>query len=323
MRYGYDPVSKFLFSWNGEFKFEGKTDSPPDHDVTLVTDKMSFDMMGCGFLSGRYDPTVVVWSDGITMNYMITGFKDRKPWMAAAGQQMMEKMSKKAVAICGPVCRMPDKLAEFCDWVPVSSVFICPVVDELSALGALVVELDGILPRRFVFEVHNEDKLDGEFQPFDKKLDGDGYGRMANAVRMGAPVLNEMMKVVGISPFYDRVIHNGSKGGTTFIVRHQKMTVLFPFVPVSAKMYAATTVPVRMKNTDEFSKLTGCASEYVDIVVSSDFIPELSTFMRFYNVLSGRDFVGTIERSSIQFQKVMPVFRYNGKYNVPMEQTNA
>ena len=52
--YGYDLPTKCLFSWNGDFRYEGKTDSPPSEAINNDKDRDWAKLIGCQFLSGSY-----------------------------------------------------------------------------------------------------------------------------------------------------------------------------------------------------------------------------------------------------------------------------
>jgi hypothetical protein len=200
---------------------------------------------------------------------------------------------------------------------PCHTIYICPVVEELAAFGVLVTNLKvQEKPRRTSLCVPHTHDFGGEHIEFDPNLEGDGYGRMADVVHKGMPVLNDMMRGPGISPFYGRVISRRVVEPYTFLIRSESVNRYFPTEPVSAKVYAATSVPVEMKNTKAFMSASGCNAEKVNMVVSSDFIPGLPVFLNFYKIMSGDDFVGTICPKQIIPHKKVPVFGYSKGYMI-------
>ena len=327
MKHGYDPVNGFLCTWNGDFQFS-KVDSIPcdTKDVVIVTAerRMLYEMVGCCFLSGfrdnsyvfrmggfGQDMAIMYWPSDLTIRLSDGGsWTNIKKWCPLGSR----------IALCGSIVKSPDAMAQFCQMFPCESVYVCPLVDELAAFGALVSILDKEKPRRANLLIPNTENIDTEFREFDPKLAGDGLGRMAGLIHRGIPVLNEMRKSLGVSVFYGRIIHDGLKGGSEYIVDLDSINTYFPLEPVSAKLYAATSVPVRMVVTSEFRKASGCEREYADIFVASDYVPDLPVFMRFYKLMSGRDFVGTSNVNDKMFvRRIMPVFRYNRAYKLFLE----
>lgn len=236
------------------------------------------------------------------------GLESMQPFVVPSGPVLM----------CGPAVKDPDKVARFCRVFPTSTVYVCPLVDELAAFGALAMGLQAEeKPRKANLFVPNVEPMTGVSVSFDSKLDGDGLGRMAHAVKMGAKVLNEMMVGPGVPRFYGQVVSDGKGGSKTYVVRMRAMDEFFPLEPISAKAYAAACVPVRMTNTHEFSKATECEATSVNVLVVSDMIWELPTFERFYNVMTGRSFFGVetprdIARARLQ----MAVFRSDKGYRI-------
>jgi hypothetical protein len=314
MKYGYDRKSGALFSLNRDFQYEGRAAVSPE-GAAVSEDGQIDDTVGCAFLSGWDGIFVVVWSDGQTEKLSLCG-RDRKTGLwVGCGIPASEKMSKHPVCVCGPVVRYPDKIAEICGRFPVSRMYVCPMVDELAAFGVLV-RTTVARPRRIYFAVNNTARIDAESRLFDPKLEGDGLGKMADYVAQGAPVLNEMMTVVGVSPFYGRVLHNGAFGKQTCIVRMAEMDKLFPQEPVSAKSYAVTMVPVRMKTTPQLAEKTSVKAEYVDVFAATDYVPGVTVFMRFHHAICRKGIVWTTQRESLPPLPGLLVFRSDREYRV-------
>jgi hypothetical protein len=323
--HGYDSLTKCLFSWDGDFRYEGKTDSPPIEATRPVNDdenRSLAELAGCQFLSGSYRGYFfrVESFDKEVVALIAPGHKQivHGSWnsffredMNKRGMNELWKNISISACICGPAVRDPAIVAEFCRRFPAHSVYACPLVDELAAFGTLAGQLmteKKDKPRRTSLCVPNKNVIENrDFQPFDPSLDGDGYGRMAYVVSKGIPAVNEMMTRVGISPFYGKVLSKND--GTVWIVRAEKAGAYFPHEPPSV-FYAATTVPVRVRNTDKFRERTGWANETVDIVIPSEYIPDLPVFMNFYQVCSGMDFVAVSDKIDTK----MPIFRYDKGY---------
>jgi len=323
-KYGYDPITKSLFTWDGEFQF-GRVDSFEGEGVSVVTTerRIFYEMAGCHFLSGFQSPSYFFRVDDFSKNVlMMRGLvldlkiqvMDYHPW------ESVKKWYRSgfSIALCGQIVKSPEAVAEFCRAFPCETVYVCPLVEELAAFGALVTTLEKESPRRANLFVPNTEVINAEFKEFDPKLAGDGLGRMASLVHRGIPVLNEMRTGPGISPFYGKIIHDGSKNVSNYIVSLEGIDEYFPYEPISARFYAATSVPVRMSVMPKFRKDSGCESEYADVFVASDYVPDLSVFMRFYRLMSGKSFVGISDAKDITAfaKKTMPVFRYNRAYKV-------
>lgn len=310
--HGYDSESKSLFSWNGDFVFKGRVDAPPEGaDIVPKDYRKQYEMLGCYFLSALRRDAVIYRFDGDNISHMIGTTLGEGYAVSAVATDVaygLVKARMYPVLMCGPDCRNPKKVSAFCRRFPVSTVYVCPLVDELAAFGLLVSKLIGKeKSRRAPLCQPNIETGVSVIEEFDSKLDGDGMGRMADYLNRGTPIVNDMMKCVGISPFYGKVLLKN--GEDSFMVRSGAIDRYFPSEPISLKKYAATSVPVEVRNTPEFEKDTGCSSEVVVISASSDYIPDLPVFMNFYHLMSGKEFVATANPSN--FDKTVPVFAYN------------
>lgn len=301
MKYGYDSLSKCLFSWDRDFKFEGKIDSPPDGSFLVPEGedaRVMAELMGCMFLSGCRDVCVVVRAKG--MDEEVYGLAGIMPGRIRTFRGVTLRgiasvaMKGKPVCLCGEIVRSPEKVSEFCRMFPSLKVYVCPVVEELAAFGALVpAVLDKERPRRANLCIPDSRQADYKFVAFDPKLEGDGYGRMAYHVSKGRPVLNQMMSGPGASQFYGRVLTDGIGGCGLYFIRSQEMDEFFLEEPLSVKLYGAMCVPVRVANTEKFQKATEYNGKEVDVMCVSDMIPGLVTFTGFYRAMSGRGFFGS------------------------------
>lgn len=320
IHHGYDPKSKDLFSWDGDFKYLGKSDNPPEKSFIVEEDiRLWTEMAGCQFLSGYRRECVTYLSAGtnsvsaygnnLTVKFRWTNCYDWKKVV----RLRLHSHPTAPICVGGYVADDKAEIAELCKLYPSSTIYVCQLVEELAAFGVLVANIqDKEKPRRTSLCVPNKELLGGQGIEFDEKLNGDAFGRMADIINHGSPVLNEIMTCPGISPFYGKVLTRNTCDLSTFIVRCDAVDKYFPCEPISAKMYAATSVPVEMKNTEMFRKDSGCDKDKVNIMVASDYVPGLQAFMTFYKIMSALSFVGVAEFED--FPKNIPVFRYNRGY---------
>jgi hypothetical protein len=317
--YGYDERGRHLFRYDGDIHYEGVSDSPPSGTLLVAENEMATQFTGGYFLSGRTDPAFNIWADGDETSFVMSYIRDGK---IEHGQLNSPTPVSHLVPIClhGSIVRNPFLVAEVCKAYPSSTVFACPVVEELSALGALVGEMR---PRRAFLGVPNTGELSGEQIEYESNLDADCYGRMANSLLKGHAVWNQIYKGPMAGPFFGNILTNvvhPEIDVPVFMVRQSSMDEYFPDTPISAKYYAATTVPVAMKPSDKFKKATNCDKDLVSVMVSSDFIPGVADFMRFRQLMSGKDWVCVCPNMLVMPFKTMPVFRYNKAYKVPTEE---
>ena len=320
-KFGYDKKNGHLFSWEFDFQYEGIVDVAPVGSI-ISNNRILDSMIGCAFMSGWSGIMIVIYSDGIHDEYRVFG---RDAGGAFWQGQVLTQAEVKSISVnipfcvCGEIVRQPDALAEFCKQHPTSRIYACPVINELAAFGVLAGNINR-LSHRSGLVWDNTDPLDAEFMPFNPKLYGDSYGNMASIVAQGSPVVNEIMKSVGVSTFYGRDIHQFWIEGCTFIVRIMEAMKFFPETPISAKNYTATSVPVRMKTSDAFRSVTGYNEPFANVLIATDYIPGLSTFMRFYKSFSGRGVVCSTEHNTVKHGLFIPVFRSDRVYRVPNEQ---
>ena len=322
MNYGYDPKSKCLFSWDGDFKYEGKVDTAPA-GAFIVEENLRqwIEMAGCQFLSGSSSDCLSFHSKGKD-SAVVRGNLIRAECNLSMCYDW-DKITSEATTFTGLICvsgyvsNDPEALAKLCKIYPCNSFYVCSLVEELAAFGVLVVNIrDKVKPRRAPLCTPNDKTEEGECLEYDPKLDGDGYGRMADAVRHGFPVVNEMMDCPGISPFYGKVLARKTGLPPSYIIRNDAMRLFFPTEPLSITHYAATSVPIEVTNTPTFRQASDCQEEKVHIVVTSNYIPNLPVFMNFYKILSGKSFIGTAFTKQLISSKKTPVFRYSRAYDI-------
>ena len=319
-KYGYDKDSGILMSLDSDFWFEGKTLSAPEGSF-ISEDREVDEMTGCAFLSGWSGTFMVLKSDGTDEKHCVFGWETGKGhWKGNnVSQDDLRKLSTRMpICVCGSVVLSPEAMGKLCSRFPNSRMYACPIVEELAAFGVLVRNA-GKRPYRAALFWDNKDTIDAEFQTYDPVLEGDSMGRMADVITAGLPAVNEVMKTIGVSPFYGRTLHKGWIPGSQIIVRTVDMDSLFPISPISAKNYVATSVPVKMETTEQFRELTGYNEPFADVFVSTDYIPGLSTFMRFFKTLSGRGFVFTSKNDKKKHGPIVPVFRGDKVYRVLKE----
>ena len=314
MKYGYDKKTKCLFSWDNDFRYEGKTDVIPE-GAFIVDEKYRqwTEMAGCQFLSGYRRNVMMYLSDG---DNSCTAYgdiirADCKWTMCFSWEKVIKHVHPTSpICVAGYVANDPAKIAELCKMYSSHTIYVCPLVEELAAFGVLILNIqDKEKPRRASLCMPDYGSTHNGVE-YDSQLEGDGYGKMAYAVNRGFPALNRIMSCPGISPFYGRILAGKSGVPITYLIRSDAVGLFFPHEPLSATHYAATSVPVKVTNTTSFMRHSGCNDAEVNIVVSSDYIPSLPVFMNFYKVMSGKDFVGTTNFKQLSAKNV-PIFWYN------------
>ena len=319
-KYGYDQWTESLVSWDFTFHYEGKHPLPPA-GAFISENQVEDEMVGCAFMSGMSGSLMMVYSDGHNFTYCLFGVDSQSGmWRGnVVDQDALSKISMRVpICVYGGIVRLPEQMATLCNRFPNSRMYACPMIEELSAFGALVKKI-GHKSYRFIPAWENKQTMDAEFVTFDPSLNGDGYGRMADVLSHGMPVVNEIMTTVGVSPFYGKTLHSNWQAGCQVIVRIQDIDSFFPRIPISAKNYAATSVPVRMETTDQFRMMTGYNDEVADVFVATDYVPEVSTFMRFYKTLSAKGFIFASDQDKVMHKGYVPVFRSDKAYRLTRE----
>lgn len=213
--------------------------------------------------------------------------------------------------VCGKEAWDADKLGQLCRDYPSDEVYALPWIESKKELSDNLKGNGGRPNRLWPCDLNCE-LMDGEFQEFDESLGSDALGRMAHLISQGHRIRNEIMCSPCGSPFYGKIVSKYGGGSLIFLLSISGVSKLFPMEPLSAKLYAATTVPVRFKTSDLFAKVSKIKSPYVDILIANDYLPGSAVFLKFYKLASGVDFVGLDD--PIERDQILPVFRYNRGY---------
>jgi len=307
VRYGYDQDDGHLFSWDGEFHYLGHRE--PEGEVETVVDRRLAALAGCGFLSGFSSPLKCVWLDGSGRQEVVLHLR-KGSGVAVGGGVCVGR-----ACMCGPGVFDPARMADECRKLPPeTSVYACPLIDELPAFGVLAVALltAGLEhPRRAnLLEPRMDDEgVEGmEGREFDLGLGADAIGRMAHLVGCGCPVANEVMRPVGVSPFHGCVLSSTPIPGCAAVIRSALGFRLAPTM-THAMRTAATSVPVEVETANKLRMVAETGR--MPVVVASDHILHLPTFMDYlHRTGKGASFMfssrGTLRDG--------PVFRYNKGY---------
>jgi hypothetical protein len=317
----YDLKTGHSLSWNREFKFAGRT-QPPSGEFISTNDESGIyrKMQGAYFLAGKSTPAKVLYC-GETEQWMdfYIGASEIK---GIACNQKVGLLD--FIVVCGPVVENPERLSEICSRYPVNRIYVCPLVDELEVFGCLVDKLCREkleMPRRANLCEPNREPLDFPCKQYDSVLQGDAWGRLAHGVSSGSFMYNQIMNSAGVSAFYDKLIASiPIFKENVFIVSSDLVGKYFPSAPVSAKRHAATSVPVAMNVSEKFKKDTGWRLDKANVLVASDFIEGLGTFMRFYKIMTGKDFVVSGAKGQIELRGIIPLFRCHGVYIPKVEE---
>ena len=211
--------------------------------------------------------------------------------------------------LCSETANNPREVARICRENPLDEVYPLPWIDSNSKLIESLKFNNG-KPNRMFPCVPNKKEFEGDSILFQDNLPDDAFGTMADAVRSGTPVFNEIMECPCPNGFYGKIITKDWQPGAVVIMGIDRLIEMFPIEPISAKIYAMTSVPVLLRNTDQFREMTGCPDDEVPVMIATDYVPKIVTFMLFYKLFSGKDFVFSVE--SEKFIGSRPfVWRYN------------
>jgi hypothetical protein len=336
MLYGYNTQSRHLFFYDGDFHYKGVVRTE-DIDVDITEGIVSFDdasveyisniescWAGSYFLSGfQKNQCLSIYSDGEEISAAMVIDSDVVQYMPV--ESLSVKDHTIPICLSGPVCRKPDKVAELARLFPSNSFFACPLIEELPSLGALYIRARRdrrIAPRRITFDsAFDEEIPDFESMEFDKELDGDGVGIMARCVgEVGTPAINEMRSSLGISPFYGKTLASiPISEKTTYLMLPEDASRMFATEAISVKGYAASSVPVRVKCTEQFKEHSRCPRDEADIFLMTHYLPDTVTFMGFYMKMSGKIIATSCTPETVISDKTLPVFRYNKAYRVSLD----
>jgi hypothetical protein len=218
------------------------------------------------------------------------------------------------IVICSQQALNPAGVARVCRENPSEEVYALPWVTNSSELDENF-RANRTSPNRRLPCVPNKEHAEGESMNFYDRLEDDAFGTMADALAHGALVINEIMKPSCESAFYGRVLSPGWVPNSVAIMNSTTADRLIPCEPLSARLYAMTTVPVMAKCTSDFKESTGCSVEVIPVLLATDFISRIGAFMQFYKLFSGKDcvFSAPVE----DFSGHLPLrWRYNRAYKV-------
>ena len=313
---GYDPLTGHSFTWDKEFKYAGRVNSPPGSSLSVKNGaefRFAASLQGAYFLSGYREPAWVFYAD--TKERATLAIIDETGIFAVEQTEPRVGLTDRMI-LCGPKVADPAYVGAFCARFPCNPLYVCHLTDELPAFGILAHELvfRGLeKPRRVPLLHPITDDMPSVFQEeFDPKLNGDVYGRMALVLNRGFIAMNEVMAGPGLSFFYGRILSWKSVfNNPVYVLSFQTLQMFLPLAPISLKLYAATSVPVLAPVSDDFRKATGHEGDTAVIGVANDFIPGLGDFIHFHGAMgkSGIFCSGMILPSEITGN--FPVFRYN------------
>jgi hypothetical protein len=300
------------------FDEDGLRFTPVDDNTELIPDVEVF--YANYFMSGYSDEALNIWGDGEEAHFVISGLLEGKIYHKSVDASVVPGWKGK-ICLCGPIIKSPVLLASFCKSYPNQSIYVCPVVDSLDALGTLLFHAnqEGQKPYRANlyhkdFEII-EDSI--EVMDFEDNLEGDSLGRMAHLVGNGVPVLNQVRTSPSVSPFYGKILSDQPLGDdAAYAIRSELIDLYFPSEPLSLKYCVSTSALVHVTNTDKFKEVSGYEGDSLSILAVSDYILDLPTFMKFYVLIAKTGFVAVNEIESLKDEKIVPVFRYNKGYKL-------
>ncbi len=304
-----------VVAWDGEFRFfENCHPTLPDPKNVKAAAAI-----GAAFSLGVLPPCITLRMDEegkaeTCVTFDISAIREYGRFGGGVGPGM-------TLVLFGPGVALPDKVMQICRMCPASRVLVSPMKE--STLAAVGVIADDLLregkdaPRFIPLDESVEDLLEAPGQDLDVTLGSDGIGRMAYLMREGMSVCNQTMRRPGISVFHGRVLSVlGWWSRPVFLMRSMAADYYFPTEPLSARLYAATGVPVRVKATEKFKEDTRWVSDEVDIFVSSEHVKGLTTMLNVVSLSSGRRWVASSDPKDVAIPKSIPLFRHNRAYNV-------
>ena len=321
-KYGTDELKEVVLSYDGKMFVREKEEGEDCFVGSWMTE-----IIGCAFLSGWVGPMLVVKSKhGFTQSFIVTWNQKESPWSieslgnAEEGERRFKYMGK-SMPIClfGTDVLQPELVFDFCNKFGNERIFVCSIVNELVALGALVVS-ENLVPNRIIQMDMNNEKLDIDSIEFDKTLEDDGLGKMADLVSNGFPVENKIKNRIGENIFYGNVLHKDCLSADKVIVRMAEVDKFFPFAPISAKNYASTCSWVRLEVGIEFKRETRYEKDYIDVFVATDYFEDVAKFMRFYKTFSKNGYVFVSEKVPAEYNGLIPIFRADRVYKIEKEQ---
>ncbi len=346
MRYGYSFNTKDLFSFDeSKFKYLGKKDysevgiseihngsvffDDATKEIQNIDDNYAY-MLGAYYLSGATSGrSIIIFSDGTTtVSFVVIDSKKEINIIPFNLKEYNKKDINESVVVCGNVCNIPSQVADIANEFKFNPIYFCPIIDELSAFGALFVGLRKkfyMPPKRVQFWERNIKEIVDvpEFMEFDENLQdyNEPYGKLAYAVcKQGKKSLNQIKNGIGISPFYDKVISTEILSDEPlFVVSYGDMEKYFPDEYISTRGFAATSVPVMLKNTDSFKKDSKYDMDSVKIFAVVSEYSDALVFFNFGHAMAGTKIVSSYDSRLLKLEKINLVYRYNKSYRVTEE----
>lgn len=322
--YSFDSKNNISFNENWQKKNCQLDESGLGYvdDTIYYVNRHEAGIWGSRFLSGFQDERMVCFhSDGVQTS--VTGVQWCSELVQVALPITVQIASTVPICLSGPICRDPAFVSSFVRQYPSNRIFVCPVVEELEALGALVIGLlkreEKCVPCRISFYEECKEEIDGEvIQEYDDTLKHDNLGRIATALRFGVPVINQVRKGIGISPFYDRVLTLNLTQGKEkiYLIRNGDLKRFFPKEPPSLWMEAASCVPVEGYCSKEFRDISGLDVEKVVFFAMSDFQIGASEFMNFLLMITDKRIVASAPLKMMSELGSSFLFRYNKAYKI-------
>jgi hypothetical protein len=298
-----------------DFEYVGADGSPDiggDSEIALSLSESYF-------LSGNSCLALNVYSDGSDFRAAVSSFYGdiHHIAMPTIPSSLHHNVP---ICLCGPICKSPSAVSEFCRRFPNTKVYACNVVDELPAFGRLLKRIyeehpnSNVRPRRICFSnlIVDDEKTDGKrYFNFATNLPNECYAKLGECVGKSIPAVNTIRDFVGISPFYGRIISTRKiNEEPIFLISMTHVDEFFPTEAISVKNYAATSVPVRVKCGAKFKEHLDIDEDQVTIFVLSSYIEGQVTFGNFYQLLSGKVVSMSFDIGSANIDN-LPVFTSN------------
>jgi hypothetical protein len=295
-----------------EFEYVG-ADNSPSVDADL---EVALSLSASYFLSGNSCLALNVYSDGTDFRAAVSSFYDgiQHIAMPTIPSTLHHNVP---ICLCGPICRSPSAISEFCREFPSSRVYVCNVIDELPAFGSLLKSVcreHEVRPRRICFSnliIDDEEEEGKRYFEFANNLPSECYAKLGECVGKSVPAVNTIRDFVGISPFYNRIISTRRiNEEPIYLISPNHVDEFFPTEAISVKTYAATSVPVRVKCGAKFKEHLGIDDDQVTIFVLSSYIEGQVTFSNFYQLLSGKVVSMSFDIQSTKIDD-LPIFTSN------------
>lgn len=298
-------------AYDDDFSFYNGGDSTADTVEAPVMARA----VGAAFLTGTSNVSVFhVDAEGDVRSFFVAG-----PTVMETTRRIDDVKNGDTAVLCGEKPPSPEFAGMIARRIPSVRLAVCPLSEFLAPFGRVVARtmLEGYeRPHRDLFYRPVECESGADVQKFEENLNNDGIGRMAHLIQSGTPVINGMMDTPCQSAFYGRVLGVFGLENPIFLMTADTADKYFPAEPISARRYAASWVPISVANTNEFASASGWQGDDVFIFVASDYIPGSTTFLRFVHIMSGIEFVASTPLYDFSTPDEIPLFRYDGAYNI-------